>query len=105
MDSHCVVQSVPFRAFQTSSYFILIFITGERSQQQQQQPATATQVETPVSRKSLLLKSLLDVLTSICFLDPETDPQAPATLFFFLLSVLRLFHFKTGRHQTWHTDR
>jgi len=39
------------------------------------------------------------------FLDPETGLQALRTLFFpfFLLLVLRLFHFTTDRRQTSHT--
>jgi len=43
-------------------------------------------------------------LTLYRFLDPETGHQALPTLFLFLvlLLVLRLFHFKTDRRQTWH---
>ena len=47
---------------------------------------------------------------TVPFVDPETGLQALRTLFlllllllFLLLSVLRLFHFTTDRHQTSHT--
>jgi len=40
-------------------------------------------------------------LSSMAYvLDPETGPKAPPTLFFLLMLVLRLFHFKTDRRQT-----